>query len=561
MTRQGGGGSHVEARPGQTLIGRYRLRRVIARGGMATVWEASDERLGRLVAVKILYPHLAANSDFLERFRREALAAARLLHPNIVQVFDSGLDAGNYFIVMELLGGGSLRDAMNRRRFDSQDAAVIGVATSRALGYAHGQGVVHRDIKPANILFSPDGHLKVGDFGIAKVAEDDELTGTEDVIGTAAYLSPEQLRGEMPLPASDIYALGVVLFELVSGRRPFKKDASIAAAIARVTEPTPSISEFAPDLPPALISAIDRCLAADLAVRYSAAAQLATDLEPLAAGRTEVELPEGSLLPRESVEPSPNPSKSGSRQQTVVRPGPAPPMPGRPLTPPSAATGSTRRSPAPPPPQRSSPTGRRPMPTPPAALAPKPKRRRFLKFLILIVVLALLAAAGVVVGRRLVDRGTIPGLPGSGTPGAKVVEVSSFDPQGDGTENEARARSVIDGDRSTPWATERYGSAELGGLKSGVGLVFRFDRKAQCGSVTVHTTAGGWSGEVRVGDSKSNSIDGYRVAGKVANGGTDQKISTGSASGEYWVLWFTLLPPVAGGNRLEVTEVDFGVCG
>lgn len=532
---------------------------------MATVWEAADQRLGRHVAVKVLYAHLAANPAFLERFRREALSAARLHHPNIVQVFDSGKDSGLYFIVMELLGGGSLRDLMTARRLSTKESAAAGVAVSRALAYAHAQGIVHRDIKPANILLSEDGHLKVTDFGIAKASDHDELTSTRDVVGTAAYLSPEQLRGQALGPEADIYALGVVLFELLSGQRPFKTDGGLASATARLTEAAPPLQSVAPDLPAKLCSIVNRCLETDASRRYGDAGRLASDLEAFSENTVTVA---PSSVRRPVVTPAGGGgSQAGARgagrtgsartahptgaKKTVVAPAPL-----------SAAPGGSARGPQPQ--SRSAPAGGqltpRPMPPPPPTLAPGPKGRRAVKTIVVLVVLALLSVGGFVLGKRLVDSGSLPVIPGQGTPEAKIIEVRSFDPAGDGAENESRARFVHDRDRGTAWATERYGSAELGGLKSGVGLLFRFDRKASCRSVTVHTTSAGWSGEVRVGDTAASSADAFRLAGKSAGSSTDEKIGTGSASGEYWLLWFTLLPEGGGGYRLEVTEVDFGVC-
>lgn len=533
---------------------------------MATVWEAADRRLGRHVAVKVLYAHLAANPAFLERFRREALSAARLHHPNIVPVFDSGKDSGLYFIVMELLEGGSLRDLMTTRRLSIKESAATGVAVSRALAYAHGQGIVHRDIKPANILLSEDGHLKVTDFGIAKASDHDELTNTRDVVGTAAYLSPEQLSGRALGPTADIYALGVVLFELLSGQRPFKTDGGLASATVRLTEAAPPLESVAPDVPAGLCSIVDRCLETDASQRYSDAGRLGSELEAFSENTVAVAPPSitrpavttaasGGDRPEaggiKGARPRGPAHPTGARK-TVVAPAPASGTPGG-----GAAPRPQHRQPAAPPGRQAAP---RPMPPPPPTLAPQRKGRRAVKTVVVLLVLALLSVGGFVLGKRLVDSGSIPALPGQGTPGAKIIEVRSFDPAGDGAENEPRARFVHDRDRGTVWTTERYGSAELGGLKSGVGLLFRFDRKASCRSVTVHTTSAGWSGEVRVGDAAASSADAFRLAGKSADSSTEEKIGTGSASGEYWLLWFTLLPEGGGGYRLEVTEVDFGVC-
>ncbi|MEA2932387.1 MAG: eukaryotic-like serine/threonine-protein kinase, partial [Actinomycetota bacterium] len=194
-------------RPEQVIAGRYRLRHQIARGGMAEVWEAGDDVLGRSVAVKVLLPEFAADPTFIERFRREAIAAARLAHPNVVATFDTGVDGDMAFIVMELVDGRTLRDVLvERGPLPPPEAVSIAAQAADALHYAHEAGIVHRDVKPANILLCPDGRVKVADFGIAKAALSDasfgpsstdwDLTGTGMVVGTAKYLSPEQFEGK-----------------------------------------------------------------------------------------------------------------------------------------------------------------------------------------------------------------------------------------------------------------------------------------------------------------------------------------------------------------------------
>lgn len=532
---------------------------------MATVWEATDQKLGRNIALKILYAHLAADPAFLERFRREALAAAQLHHPNIVQVFDSGKDQGLYYIVMELLRGGSLRELMNEKRLGVAESVATAAAVARALAYAHARGIVHRDVKPANILLSEEGFPKVADFGIARAAGYDELTATRDVIGTAAYLSPEQLKGETPGPESDIFALGVLLYELLAGQRPFKTDGGLVSAASRLTVPAPPLASVAPQVPSQLGEIVDKCLRVEPSKRYRSALSLAEALEPFAGGITTVEIRRGQRSaspPLRGLAPSkPAPrsvAHTTAASKTVVSPGPLPVESSK-LPRPSGPSGATHSHALPP---RSIRTGysRKPLPPPPAPLSPRSRGRKALAAAAMVLAIVLLSVAGFVFGRRLVNEGRIPGFPARGTPDAKLVEVRAFDPLGDGSENEQRSRFVRDGDKTTAWSTERYGSAEFGGLKSGVGLLFRFDRKAICQSVTIHTTSPGWSGQVRVADAYASSPDAYRLAGQVTGATTDQQIGTGGASGEYWLLWFTLLPPAGGGYRLEVSEVDFGVC-
>ena len=204
---------------------RYRLERRLGAGGMSTVELAFDTRLERYVAVKLLAEHLAQDSNFVARFRREALSAARLVHPNVVQVFDFGLDDATerQYIVMEFVDGQSCAEILRDEGHLEPDAAVdILTQACRGLDYAHRNGVVHRDVKPGNLLRSRDDVVKLADFGIAKAAEQSDITKVGSVVGTAAYLSPEQARGEPAGPASDLYALGVVSYQLLAGRLPFE---------------------------------------------------------------------------------------------------------------------------------------------------------------------------------------------------------------------------------------------------------------------------------------------------------------------------------------------------
>ncbi|MEO7556824.1 MAG: protein kinase, partial [Acidimicrobiales bacterium] len=220
---------------GRLLAGRYRLDALIASGGMAQVWEATDRVLTRPVAVKILHAHLAADDTFVERFRREAIAAARLAHPSIVAIYDTCSENGMEAIVMELVRGTTLRHLLDERRtLDASEAVGVIGQVADALDVAHKAGVVHRDVKPANILLSNDGRVLVADFGIAKAAEVSDLTGTGTTLGTVKYLSPEQVEGANVDARTDVYALGVVLYECLCGRPPFVADTEAATALARL---------------------------------------------------------------------------------------------------------------------------------------------------------------------------------------------------------------------------------------------------------------------------------------------------------------------------------------
>lgn len=222
---------------GRLLAERYRLRRLIATGGMAQVWEADDEVLSRPVAVKLLHARLAADSSFVSRFRAEAIAAARLAHPAIVSIYDTCNDDGHEAIVMELVRGTTLRRLLDERHaLDPGEATAIAVQVADAHEAAHRAGLVHRDVKPANILLSDDGRVLVADFGIAKASAGADLTQDGMMIGTAKYLAPEQVEGKPVDARTDVYALGIVLYESLCGRPPFQADTDAATALARLNQ-------------------------------------------------------------------------------------------------------------------------------------------------------------------------------------------------------------------------------------------------------------------------------------------------------------------------------------
>ncbi|HEY6695974.1 MAG TPA: protein kinase [Solirubrobacteraceae bacterium] len=279
-------------RPDGLFAGRYRLERRLGVGGMATVQLAFDTRLERRVAVKLLAEHLAEDANFVSRFRREALAAARLVHPNIVQVFDFGLDESTHrnFIVMEYVDGQSCAEILRERGTLPPNEAVDILAQScRGLDYAHRNGVVHRDVKPGNLMRSEEGMVKLADFGIAKAAEDSDITKIGSVLGTAAYLAPEQARGEPAGPPADLYALGVVAYQLLAGRLPYEAGSLTDLARLQDSGPPPRLDELEPEVPAALAAAVARALHRDPERRYADAAEMETALREGLRGRAPVE--------------------------------------------------------------------------------------------------------------------------------------------------------------------------------------------------------------------------------------------------------------------------------
>ena len=270
--------------------GRYRIDARLGAGGMSTVFRALDTVLERAVAIKLLAEHLADDEAFVARFRREALAAARLQHPNIVQVFDSGRDpeSDRHYIVMEYVDGASCADLLRERTMlEVEEAVEILVDACHGLDYAHRGGVVHRDVKPGNLLVAGESGLtKLADFGIAKAAEQSRITQVGSILGTAAYLSPEQARGEEAGPPANIYSLGVVAYQLLSGRLPHEYGSIAELALKQQEAQVEPLATLRPEIPPELDRAVTLCLEPAPAGRYASAAELAVALAAGVRGET-----------------------------------------------------------------------------------------------------------------------------------------------------------------------------------------------------------------------------------------------------------------------------------
>ncbi|HJV08214.1 MAG TPA: protein kinase [Acidimicrobiales bacterium] len=502
----------------RVLAGRYRLKRLIAKGGMAEVWESEDDILGRPVAVKILHPHLAADESFRERFRREAIAAARLAHPNVVATFDTGTDAGITFIVMELVEGTTLRQDLNETGPMAPGRVVhIGAQVADALHYAHKAGVVHRDVKPANILICPDGRVKVADFGIAKAVEDSEperpapseaLTGTGSIIGTAQYLAPEQVDGRAVDGRTDVYALGVVLYEMLCGRPPFTGDTDMAVALKHITTNPPAPGSVRAGIPRALEEVVLRAMGKAPASRYQSAADLQSAL-------LAVDL------------------RAGEATAVVAAPTQAAP----------AAVAARVDH------------------TPPRGVPPsfaQQERRWMVPTVALVAIVLTLGVVGYFFFRSDTGRNLIED--GSEEPANVAIPKPTplaFDPPpGSGIEHDDELPFLVDGDPTSLWSTENYNSNRFGGLKPGVGIVLQLDGSHKLGDLKVNSPSNGWSAEVLVAASPqaTRAAWGEPVATKRSIDKGTTTFDLGDRTAGAVLLWITDLGQ--GNSSVSIGEVS-----
>jgi eukaryotic-like serine/threonine-protein kinase len=520
---------------GALLGGRYRLDEQLASGGMAQVWLGTDEVLRRAIAVKILHQHLADDETFVARFRHEAIAVARLSHPAIVSVYDTCSDNGVEAIVMELVRGRTLRQRLDEGPVDPWLAANIAAQVCGALSVAHAAGLVHRDIKPANILLSEDGRVKVGDFGIAKAAESADLTQEGSFLGTAKYLAPEQVEAGPVDGRTDLYGLGVVLYEMLCGRVPFEGDSSSSTALARLHSDPQRPRLVRPGIPRELEAITMRLLARSPDDRYATAGEARAAL--LGAGADD-----GPTSGDTTVVES---GRAGADARSVATAG---------------ATGHL------PPPPTAPPT---PLGTPAVQGRGAPVRfaeteRRWLVPTLLVVLVAVaLGVAGLLIqgsGSNLFgnsDNGSDTSEPPA--PADEFVPIArtvDFDPAGGDGEHaqEAEQGNAIDGDQNTSWSTEDYTSPDWGRLgKPGVGLILELDQPAEIHGLEFDTPSAGWLAEVYVADSDPGSLEGWGdpvATFEESDSGTNTV--TFDATGGAVLLWFTR---AGDDGQVTVTEV------
>lgn len=478
-----------------SLAQRYVLEAPIAEGGMATVWRARDDVLARAVTIKILHPELAADAGFIDAFLSEAVAAARLAHPSIVAIYDTGSegndDALRHFIVMEYCGGGSLAGLLAREgSLDITQVYDLATQICGALGYAHREGVVHRDIKPQNILFNEQGLVKVGDFGIARSAFDlGDIDTTTSLLGDVTYISPEQARGEQVDARSDIYSLGAVLYRCLVGRPPFEHASPLAVARAHVEQEAPPLRSIRAHIPRALDGAVLRALQKRPEERYPSTQEFLHSL-------------------RDAIEPA-------TSTQLLRRPArPAAPPPGR--------------------------------------------RRSALIVAGTFAVGALIAVAAILSNdggsRREEERGSNQQQGGARL---QVDDVSDLDPHGDGSEHPDEAPLAVDGDPSTMWTTQIYRDPFTLVKPEGVGLWFDLGEPVEVAEVEVAFDEAGYGFEVRAALSDGDTEADYDLVSEIASG--DQRhVQTFDepVEGRFWLLWLKSFPGDRGGQG-AIAEVRF----
>jgi len=491
---------------GTRLNGRYRLDAQIGAGGMSTVYRSFDTTLERLVAVKLMHREFASDSDQLERFRREARAVAQLSHPHIVGVIDAGEDGGRPYIVFEYVPGETLKDRIRRcgaLRVDESVAYAIEIA--RALGAAHARAIVHRDVKPQNVLIDEEGSAKVTDFGIARSLEEEGLTVAGRVLGTTDYVSPEQALGHDVNGQSDIYSLGIVLYEMLVGDVPFHGETQVSVAMKHVREELPDVQTRRPGVSASLAAVLDRMTDKDLGRRYADAQTLVHDLEDVLAMETARR------------------GRSTGEATAVLR---------------TLPEDAKRR-------------------------LPLRLRHRFPALAVAAVVLMI--AGGAVLAftqaEERTTRGTGPGKIEAPV-GLKVVSLkrgsaADYDPLGGDGEHPELAPLAVDREPGTFWRTETYSDEKL--TKAGVGLYVDAEPGVVARQLEVDSRKAGWKAELYAARGSVPAAlpsEGWHPLG----GGTVRtrkqrfRLATAGQQFRYYLVWITELPPGAG--NVEISELS-----
>ncbi len=472
---------------GTLLNGRFRLETRLGAGGMSTVYKAFDETLERWVAIKLMHRDISTDPDQLERFRREARSVARLSSPNVVTVIDAGEDEdGHPYIVFECVEGETLKERIRRQGpLPVDEAVAYAIEIGRALSVAHEERIVHRDVKPQNVLISSAGRAKVTDFGIARSLEMQGLTMPGRVLGTTDYVSPEQALGKDVGPQTDVYSLGICLFEMLTGEVPFKADTQVAVAMKHVREPIPDVQRLRPEASSTVAAIVDRATAKEPGNRYATADELVHDLEEALA----IEAARAGATHGEAT--------------TVLRTLP----------------GDT------------------------SDFAPVRLRRPGL-WIASVVAFGLAVAAVLVFLAGGTEKGTTGGAERGDTGGFSKVrlrEAKDYDPAGDDREHPGDAQFAIDENRSSDWSTESYS----GGLqKAGVGLYVETRAAVAARRLSLISPVRGWEAEVYAAREVPPDIAGWtKVADRRRVGEVERiRLDTGGRRFRHYLVWVVSLP-------------------
>ncbi len=500
----------MEARPGSAMIGtvlsgRYRLEAKLGSGGMSTVYLARDQTLDRQVAVKVMHREMSEQADQLERFRQEARSVAKLSHPNVVSVIDAGEDGGHPYIVFEYVEGETLKQRINRDgALAPQEAIAYAIEIARGLSMAHARNMVHRDIKPQNILIDAEGRAKLTDFGISRQLEQDGMTATGRVLGTTDYVAPEQAMGRKVDPRTDIYSLGVVLYEMLIGQVPFAADSQVGVAMKHVNEELPDVQRRRPEVSAAVALVVERSTAKDPNERYQQVSEMIDDLSTA----LEVEA-----------------ARAGSTTGEATSVLDAVPPPKRKLS------GGRRWSWA-------------------AVIG------------LLLVVGAVLLVVLVISGGDLGGGGANKDKGKS----ISVTAATDYDPQGDGEEVGSKVELARDGDPTgTAWETEHYESDTFAGTKTGpdpgVGIYVTTSAPAVPAKMIVRTPTPGWDAQIFATDSgapEDLSEWGEPVGIIVDAEATEEIDLTVPSPSRYFLIWFNKASEANdqyGGYQVEISDI------